>query len=305
MFQSIPLPVFLVMLAFPLAMTGICVYAGIYARQRAALVQRVKTSTIRMARPGYVELEGRVEAINRRTVTAPLTLSPCCWYRARVERRVRRRNDSDGTMQWEAVLDETSETPFFVRDASGACVVDPVKAEVTPTDKSEWYGATETPEDRSPPRVPPTGSTASWVHIDTSPDSTYRYREERIYDGDPLLVLGVFTNTVEVPQPAAVDEVAEGGEDAFEGEVPPVDANDAGVDGPDDEPPSVAEELYETGARITRNRIAHGSRREPLILSTTPQQQHIELMAKGGLAAFFVALFPLALAILLLWARYG
>ncbi|MDZ4859954.1 MAG: GIDE domain-containing protein [Candidatus Hydrogenedentes bacterium] len=303
MIDSIPFPIFLIMLAFLLAMAGICVYAGVYARQHAALVQRTKTSSIRVAIPGYVEFEGKAEAVDGQTVTAPLTLSPCCWYRMRIEKLVRNTSDSARSTNWTTVRDETSAAPFLVRDASGVCVVDPAGADVTPTDKSDWYGAVEEPEDRNPPRVRVGESDSGWVHFDTGPNSKYRYREERIYDGDPIFVLGVFSKKLREPEPIEEEEGLEDDVGEFEG------ASQGGMDEMDavdivDET-AIEDDLNDRAVRITLNRIVHGSRKEPLILSTTPQEKHIELMAKGGIGAFIIALVPLALGGLLLWAWYG
>lgn len=292
MIQSLPLPIFLIMLAFPLAMTGICVYAGVFARQRAALVKDVMTSQIRTAKPGYVEFSGKVEAVDQRALSAPLTQSPCCWYHVRVEKYEKRPGNKSAN--WTTVRNESSEAPFLVRDATGICVVDPHGAEVTPTNKSLWYGATEEPEDRNPPRVGPMESAKGWVEISGGTNSKYRYSEERIYEGDRLFVLGVFSNTP--PEPDEEVDVVLDGEDFEAGsEVPEVE--DAELD--------IVDEINLAAERITPNRIARGSRKQPLILSTTEQQVHIDMMAKVGLAAFFVALFPFALFVYLLWARFG
>jgi len=42
-----------------------------------------------------------------------------------------------------------------------------------------------------------------------------------------------------------------------------------------------------------------------MIITTTPQAQHIALSEKGGVAAYAVALVPLGIALWLLWARLG
>jgi len=294
MIQSLPLPMFLFMLAFPLAMTGICVYAGIHARQRAALVKAVMTSQIRTAKPGYVEFSGKVEAVDQRTLTAPLTKSPCCWYHVRVEKYEKR--GSNKSAEWSTLRDESSYAPFLVRDATGVCAVDPHGAEVTPTDKSLWYGATEEPEDRDPPRVGPMESAKGWVEISGGTNSKYRYSEERIYEGDRLFVLGMFSKSSPQREEDEEDDIAVDGED-FE----------ADPDAPEEEDaePDIMDEIDAAAERITPNRIARGSQKQPLIISTTEQQVHIDMMAKGGLAAFFVALFPLALVVWLVWARLG
>jgi hypothetical protein len=272
--HSIPPLIFLFMLLFPLAMAGICIAAGIHARRQAAMIERVPTSRIRMARPGYVELEGKVEAIDGYTVTSPLTCAPCCWYHARIEQWVKPTRKSTGS--WSALRDEMSSAPFMLRDASGICAVHPEHAQVTPTDRSLWYGASEEPEDRSPPRIGPTESATGWIEISGGTNFKFRYSEKRIYDGDPVFVLGVFSRVSPESQAEADDEEALSEEDA----------------------------LYARAAQLTPNRIVHGSRKQPLIISTMKQETHVAMMSKGGLAAFAIALVPLAIAAYLVWIRF-
>ena len=45
--------------------------------------------------------------------------------------------------------------------------------------------------------------------------------------------------------------------------------------------------------------------KQPLILTTTSQAKHVEMSEKGGVAAIVVALVPLGIALLLIWARFG
>jgi hypothetical protein len=63
-------------------------------------------------------------------------------------------------------MEYASGTPFFVRDSTGVCTVHPDGAEVTPTDKSQWYcgpalvGAVwlksnDPPAFKSPGMIPP------------------------------------------------------------------------------------------------------------------------------------------------------
>jgi hypothetical protein len=226
--QSLPLPVFLVIVAFPLGLGGLALFAGFHARRRAAIVKATPTSPIGTAEDGYRELEGTVDAIGGQPLSSPLTNSPCCWFRARVERWSPGRG-SGGTGHWKTVRDATSSAPFFVRDATGVCVVRPWGAEVTPKDRSVWQGATEMPEDRNPPRVPPTGSATGPIQV-VGIGMDYRYTEERIYPGDPLVVLGDFTSGRFAP-PAA------GGEEAADEDDLLADAEDE-VDQATDEPAS-------------------------------------------------------------------
>ena len=143
MIRSAPLTVFLVMVAVFVAMAGIAVYAGLRARKQAAQVEGTPTSNIGMADDGFRQFAGTTEATDGKPVTAPLTKSPCVWFHAKVEQWLRSLTTSSSNKhEWQVVSEVTSSGPFLVRDATGACVVHPDDAEVTPTDRSLWYGAT-------------------------------------------------------------------------------------------------------------------------------------------------------------------
>jgi hypothetical protein len=307
--RSLPLGVFLVMLLFPLAMAAIAVFAGLHARRRAAIIQATPTSSIAMATDGYREFEGKVEAIGGATIQAPLTLAPCCWYHAKVE-KWDRVTTGDRKSDWRTVREATSDTPFFVRDASGACVVLPVLAEVTPTDRSLWYGAAEVPTDRNPKRVGPAESAKGMIEVSGGPNSKYRFSEERIYAGDPLLVLGDFSTgrfgtassfatDDEDDLDIADDESDEDGGDDDEGK-DGVSADDLVWGDPERD-----DALLEKAREVTRATIEYGSGKQPFILTTTPQDKHVEMTGLGAKGAIGVAIVPLALAAFLLWARFG
>ncbi|MEO8675731.1 MAG: hypothetical protein ABI569_09135, partial [Casimicrobiaceae bacterium] len=69
-------------------------------------------------------------------------------------------------------------------------------ADVTSTDRSIWYGATIEPTDRNPLKVGPGESPSPDFQNLAGPDTRYQYSEERIYAGDPLLVLGNFATGI-------------------------------------------------------------------------------------------------------------
>jgi hypothetical protein len=289
--QSLPQSVFLVMLAFPLLMAGVAAFAGLRARRRAALVKATPTSSIATAEDGYRELEGHAEAIDGRTLAAPLTGAACVWYRARLE-ELKRSSSSDRQASWHTLREAESSAPFLVRDGSGVCAVEPFGAEVTPTDRSVWQGKRREPEDRNPQRVPPTESATPALQI--AAGGSYRYTEERIYAGDRFLVLGDFRR--ERPEPDAEEE-----EEAEEAEAQP--APEEGADAWDDS--ALGDRLRERAEQLTDAWIGRGASRKPFLFTTTPQDQHVALSEKGGAAALGVAAFPLAIAALLAWLRCG
>jgi hypothetical protein len=227
-------------------------------------------------------------------VTAPLTGWACAWYHATVERQKRfTGSHGEGPDTWVTVHEWTSGAPMLLRDSAGVCVVDPSRAEITPTDRSRWFGTTEEPADRNPRKIGPTESLDPVFQVTST--GMYRYTEERLYVGDPLLVLGEFRAH---------------GADASDDE--------EDEDGETDQPKAPARELTEDEQRweqedalfaaayhVTRAKIARGSGKRPFILTTTSQAQHVEFSEKGGLAAIGVAIVPLGIALLLIWARFG
>ena len=146
--QSAPAGVFAFMVIFLLLMAGVAGVAGLHARRRAALIEKTDTSPIGFAEDGYREFEGTIEAAAGE-LAAPLTGWPCVWYASKVERYVVSSRQRTGS-KWEEVRSGSSDAPFLVRDSTGAAIVRPWGAEVTPTDLSVWYGSTAEPEDRNP-----------------------------------------------------------------------------------------------------------------------------------------------------------
>jgi hypothetical protein len=276
MIQSASLLEFLMMIVVPLAMAGIAVYAGLRARRRTALIKATPTVNIAMADDGYRKFEGTIEAIAGKTVFAPLTKSPCVWFHAKVEESVASRQTKTGR-HWKELTDVTSSTPFLVRDATGSCVVYPDDADVTPTDRSLWYGATREPTDTHPPKVGPGESPRPSIDVLSGSDTKYRYSEERIYADNPLLVLGRFTAGVAGDDKMSIDTEDDDGE--------------------------AADERVVQAAAGTKASIRRASTGPPFILSTTPQGAHVAAMDKGGKAAFVIALVMLAIAATIIWLR--
>ncbi len=154
---------------------------------RARLIEDTPTARIRSAPQGHVELVGKVD-FNGEPLSAPLTHSPCCWYHFKVERRRGK--------EWTTEAQGTSEEPFLLDDGTDCCLVYPRGAEVTPSDRSLWYGEDAVPVVTDPPRIPPDPRTA-WVravaiHAQADLSASYRYSEERFYAGDHLYAIGHF-----------------------------------------------------------------------------------------------------------------
>ncbi len=152
--------------------------------KRARLIEDTPTSRIRSAAQGYVELHGFARAGDEPPLAAPLTGTPCLWYRYRIERE----ESGNRRARWSIVESGSSERPFWLDDDSGRCSVKPKGAEVTPSRRQQWRGDRRHPLKKAPDGLPGLLQSAFG-------GSRYRYVEERLHDGDWLYLSGWFEST--------------------------------------------------------------------------------------------------------------
>lgn len=162
--------------------------------RRARIIEDTPTASVRSAHQGYVELAGSAAQMADESIHAPLTGQPCCWYSYKVERR--------GDKGWFTVDSGTSDHPFLLRDATGACVIDPEGADITSDRKDIWQGnSTITPTHVS---NRPLSGWRLLVRLGQTINSTeaigsrHRYTETRIHQGDQLYAIGLFRTLDEV-----------------------------------------------------------------------------------------------------------
>lgn len=298
--QNAPFGVFLAMMGIPLAMAGLLIFAGIKGRQTAALVKSTAVAPLGMATDGYHQFEGHAEAIGGEILRAPFTGLECVWYEARLE-EWRRQGGDRHSYSWHSVRSITSGAPMLVRDATGCALIHPHAAKVTPTDKSRWTGARPEPDDRNPPRLGPGDSFEAGLQASGGPNSKFRYTESRIYAGDPLMVLGLFTSGRFTRNDDEDDE----DDDSLGGEA----VNDADGESQGHAWDVADQERSGTLRRrardVTRARLTAGGKGQPLVLAATTASHHAEMNELGAKAAFGIALLPLAIAALVLLARLG
>jgi hypothetical protein len=170
---------------------------------RARLIEDTPTSRIRSAPQGYVELVGEAAMMKGEPVISPLSGSACCWWRFKVERK----NDKG----WRIVRNGISESLFLLRDETGECIIDPEGAQVSPSEKSVWYGASASPG-VGPDLGQGTlrnnlqlGKLRVSLHNDLF-SGDYRYTEETILPGDPLYAIGLFRSMGELDRRAMREE---------------------------------------------------------------------------------------------------
>jgi hypothetical protein len=142
--------------------------------RRDRLVADTPPVRIRSAAQGYVKVSGRAAAAGASPARAPLSARPCVWWDYQIARLERDRRRS----QWHTIESGTSVELFALIDDEAQCLVGPVRAEITPTTRSVWYGT----EPRPP--GPPPSSNPLWRAGD------WRYTERLLSAGDHLCVMG-------------------------------------------------------------------------------------------------------------------
>ena len=112
---------FLFITGFLIVIATIAIVAGFHTRSRAALVKSTPTSNMAMAQEGYCEFEGIIEAIPGAEVIAPLTLAPCAWYHARLEKWDSERGRAPAAGRQSGTPPAARRSSFATRPASASC----------------------------------------------------------------------------------------------------------------------------------------------------------------------------------------
>lgn len=176
----------LLVVIFGIVAIGAC-WGANSALIRKRVLQDTPTALIRSASQGYIELQGHAELIDGEPIYSPLSLTPCVWYRYKVEKKQRSSGMNQNSNAWVTIDNGLSDSLFYIVDSTGRCVVDPEGASVSASAKNVWYG-----RDRTPGRVK---MSSNWFRFTglAQVGQSYRYTEHRIVAGDPLYALGDFT----------------------------------------------------------------------------------------------------------------
>ena len=145
---------------------------------RKSVIEDTPTSKIRSAAQGYVELVGAGKLMDGPPIIAPLTGTICTWFSYRIEERRRTGKNSN----WVTVEKGVSDDLFLIQDETGACVIDPEGASVTPSANVVWYGSSKQP------MTGPGAGGGGWNLF----GGRYRYREERLHPDESLFAIGLF-----------------------------------------------------------------------------------------------------------------
>ena len=156
---------------------------GFKAWAKNRTVEDTPTSRVRSAAQGYVELTGRGRPPPDSSNKAPLTGTPCTWWRYKIEER----RSTGRSRSWSTIQSDTSVAPFLLDDGTGHCLIDPRGAEVFPGAKDVWYGPEEWPQ----VHIPNGTGVFAWL-VDNLVTDRYRYTEYRLQADEELYAIGAF-----------------------------------------------------------------------------------------------------------------
>lgn len=173
---------FVLLMSALIVVNAISIFYAYRYFYRKRLIEDTPTSRIRSAAQGYVELAGKSQLLPGPSIVAPMSQTPCVWYRFKVEEKRRSGKDT----RWVKINGGISDELFFITDGTGECVVDPDGAQVTPSFKKVWYGSGG-------------GKLGTLTNTSISSQSVlggltgqYRYTEEIIRTGEELHIMGLF-----------------------------------------------------------------------------------------------------------------
>lgn len=168
-------------LACSVAASGIGAWWFLRRFSQARHLLDTPTSKIRSAAQGYVEFYGVLHETADSQLSAPLTNSPCLWWRYKIEEY----QADDNKRSWRTLESGCSEAWLRLDDSTGSCMIDPRGAEVRPLTREVWKGSLRHP----------LGSAKSGWGTFFSSGENYRYTEERLHVGQPLYAIGDFRSS--------------------------------------------------------------------------------------------------------------
>ncbi len=169
----------------PAILALILLTAGLRNLRLKRLIETTPTSRIRSLAMGLVELHGTVR--REYALVAPMTQTPCVWYRVRRYRRRRNPKNNQSTWQQTSVRD-SGHVPFLLDDGTGRVRIDPAGATVIAGRREEGYP----------------GQGNILMGASSGYDADEKWVEERIDEGTRLYVLGSATPVRPTRQPLRV-----------------------------------------------------------------------------------------------------
>ena len=185
---SPPIPIYRLTILSPLAIAGGLYFFFLGWHLLAGKRRLLATPTVKIgsATQGGIEVNG--EAAGPYTLSAPITGKPCFLYRTTAWQP-----RGDNNAEWQKNAEETLHLPFFVADATGKLLIEPLGADLDLlTDFSAEYDAAALSSNflpANPDELPPRVSVFLSRH-GIVPSRRLRVEERSIKPGDALFVTG-------------------------------------------------------------------------------------------------------------------
>lgn len=155
----------------PALLASFLLWRGFAAVRLKRMIENTPVSRIRSLATGMVEVCGRAERCY--ALVTPVTQIPCIYYRLRRYRR----DHPNG--KWRLTAQRASGLhPFWLRDATGKVLIDPLSADLRCGHRQEGSGD---------------GLNNAFLGRELRPDSDEKWEEESIPEGEMLYVLGFST----------------------------------------------------------------------------------------------------------------
>ncbi len=177
-------------------------FKGFRTLKRKRLIENTPTSKIRSLAMGLVEICGETVPATG-TLKSPFTQAECVYYRYSVEEYRR----SGKSSRWVTLEKDANSVPFFVRDETGAVLVEPDGAEIDiPEDFRAESGMGSDPDPRvkaflQEQRIEFEG----WLGA----NKKMRYIERFISPGNIVYVLGTAVDNPHIKEGSATDNAAD------------------------------------------------------------------------------------------------
>jgi E3 Ubiquitin ligase len=177
-------PPYVVIAVAAAALALLSLWRFLVRMRRDRLVADTPEVRIRSAAQGYVKVRGRTQPAGPQTTAAPLSGLPCVWWSYEIAHE---EQDSKGNRRWQTTDSRSSvETFALIDDDEARCLIGPVKAEITPTVRNVWYGATSWPMSGPP-------AAAGFLRL-----GSWRYTERILEAGTRVCVLGELRSHSEI-----------------------------------------------------------------------------------------------------------
>ncbi len=191
---------------FIYAVIGLVVGIGLFVKgflwlKQKRLIENIPTSKVRSLAMGLVEVFGEAKIAEKKILKSPFTNKDCVYYKYTIEEYRKQGKNS----RWVKVKKGEDSVNFYLKDDTGAVLVDPKGANVDiPADnefKSKWG--------TDPPEVVMKFLKANKISFEGlfGANKTMRYREYFLSPADKVYIMGTAGKNPFVKEATAVNNV--------------------------------------------------------------------------------------------------